>query len=193
MGVCVCVNVGVLGSQKRAWDPLELPDMGVGDETLPLQGLYVIYKIRVSSSTDCCKTRRAAQGDLRALPHLVCVAVSLEPGSVLVHARHALCQPRCSLSLRIYFLIYFKFWNFLEIVFVQPIQNDSELKLFFKIICALVLPSSQLCECVRNPEPGVTDCCELPCGHWPLNLGSLEDLLVLLTQAISLAPNLKQF
>lgn len=76
---------------------------------------------------------------------------------------------------------------------MQPIQNDHELKLFFKIICALVLPSSQLCECVRSPEPGVTDCCELPCGRWRLNLGFLEDLLVLLTRAISLAPNLNSF
>lgn len=40
---CVYVNVGVLGSQKRAWDPLELPDMGVGNQTLFLCRAFMLF------------------------------------------------------------------------------------------------------------------------------------------------------
>jgi hypothetical protein len=41
-------------------------------------------------------------------------------------------------------------------------------------------------EDVRFPETGVTDNCQLPCGCWELNLGPLEEQLVLLTAEPSL-------
>jgi hypothetical protein len=33
--------------------------------------------------------------------------------------------------------------------------------------------------CVRTPKTGVIDRCELPYGHWELNLDPLEEQLVL--------------
>lgn len=32
-----------------------------------------------------------------------------------------------------------------------------------------------LCEGIRSPGTGVTDRCEMPCGWWEFNLGSLEE------------------
>ena len=32
-----------------------------------------------------------------------------------------------------------------------------------------------LCESARSPASGVTDSCELLCGHWELNPGPLEE------------------
>ena len=43
-----------------------------------------------------------------------------------------------------------------------------------------------LCEGVRSPGTGVTDSCELQCRCWELNLGPLEEQLVLLTVEPSL-------
>lgn len=41
--------------------------------------------------------------------------------------------------------------------------------------------------CVRSPETGITDSCELPSGCWDLNLGPLEEQPMLLT-AVYAAP-----
>ena len=43
-----------------------------------------------------------------------------------------------------------------------------------------------LCKSVGYPETGVTDSCELSYGCWELNLGPLEEQLVLLTAEPSL-------
>jgi hypothetical protein len=39
---------------------------------------------------------------------------------------------------------------------------------------------------VGRKEIGVTDSCKLPCGCWVLNLGPLEEQLVLLSMELSL-------
>ena len=44
------------------------------------------------------------------------------------------------------------------------------------------------CEGVRSPATGSSDSCELPCGCWELNQGSLEEQSVLLTTEPSLQP-----
>ena len=46
----------------------------------------------------------------------------------------------------------------------------------------------RLCEIVRSPGTGITDCCELPCGCWELNWGPLEKQPVLLTAEPSFQP-----
>jgi hypothetical protein len=44
----------------------------------------------------------------------------------------------------------------------------------------------------RASDP-ITDGCELPCGCWELNSGSLEEQSVLLTAEPSLQPNIEFF
>ena len=38
-----------------------------------------------------------------------------------------------------------------------------------------------MCEGVKSPKTGVTDCCELPCGCWEVNWDPLEEQSVFLT------------
>jgi hypothetical protein len=63
----------------------------------------------------------------------------------------------------------------------------------FLFLCALaVCLRACLCEGVRAFTAGVTDNYELSCGCWKLNLGPLEELLMLLT-APSLQPPKNHF
>ena len=53
-------------------------------------------------------------------------------------------------------------------------------------MCIAVLPA---CMSLKVPDPlglGVIDSCELPCWYWELNLGPLEEQLVLSTPEPSL-------
>ena len=43
-------------------------------------------------------------------------------------------------------------------------------------------------EDIRSPVSGVMDGCDLPCRHWELNLGFLQEQGVLLTVEASLLP-----
>lgn len=49
---------------------------------------------------------------------------------------------------------------------------DFYLHVYISSVC-LVHVKSEDCV-VRHTGIGVTDVCELPCGHWELNLGPLE-------------------
>jgi hypothetical protein len=55
----------------------------------------------------------------------------------------------------------------------------------FILMCVGILPAC-LCKGSRSSGTGVTDCCELPCGCWELNLDPLEEQPLPLTTEPSL-------
>ena len=50
-----------------------------------------------------------------------------------------------------------------------------------------------ICEVVRSPGTGITDSCELSCGCWDLNLGSLKNKPMFLTAKPSPQPQVSAF
>jgi hypothetical protein len=61
-----------------------------------------------------------------------------------------------------------KFWKRTFTVFKKVI--------YFYFMCIGVLPA-----CIESPGTRVVDSCEMPCGCWELNLGSLKEQPMLLT------------
>lgn len=53
------------------------------------------------------------------------------------------------------------------------------------------LPKSE--EAIRSPGTGVTDDCELTCGHWELNLGPVQEYPVLLPLSHLSGPDRQKF
>ena len=86
------------------------------------------------------------------------------------------------------FLLHSQHFTSSEKLQVQRLNMDIFLWLIC-ISCALLLClHTCLCEGVRSPGTGVTDRCEVPCGCWELNPGSLQEQPVLLTAEPSLQP-----
>lgn len=57
----------------------------------------------------------------------------------------------------------------------------------FYVMSICVFPAC-MCKGIGSPGAGVTDGYELPCECWELDLGPLEDQLLLLTVELSLQP-----
>lgn len=57
---------------------------------------------------------------------------------------------------------------------LQPLLLLLLFMIHFHFMYIGVLPHVCLCEGVRSSESEITDSCELPHGHWELNLGPLQ-------------------
>jgi hypothetical protein len=86
-------------------------------------------------------------------------------------------QPAYCISLIFHFLSLSLFPSFFLSFFLS-----------FNFMCIGVLPTLCIWKGVWSPGPGVINSCELPCGHWELNLGLLELLPVFLTAEPPLQP-----